>query len=310
MRDWFSQPPVEAIRPDYNVYHFTDGIYKIVNFKSTLPRLAPPVRQETAKYDDKLVQSLSRSRRIVLELGLCNDWAYFCTFTLDPKKYDRHDLGKFKEDLSQFARDQRKKYKKKGFDFSFDYLFVPELHKDGSWHMHGLVSDISPALISFLDQRQQGKKVPDKLIKGDFFNWPDYEKKFGFCSLGKIRNRIATAFYITKYITKDIDSSDVAVGNRSVLHSVGLNRPVLHCDIYGYCHTLDRYLDHDYEFCRTGMTHVKDGLDWTFALEYADYGLLEPWSFSEQADIESEVDRYVSYTQAAIDGFTEVAYDA
>ena len=85
MRDWFTQPPLERIRPDYNLYRLGD-VYKIVNFKSTAPRLCPPVRTVETKYENKLVQSLSRGRRIVLELALCNDWAYFCTFTLDKEK--------------------------------------------------------------------------------------------------------------------------------------------------------------------------------------------------------------------------------
>ena len=109
--------PVEPIRPDYNIYRYTDGIYKIVNFKSTMPRFAPPVRTEETKYDDKLVQSLSRARRVVLELAMCNDWAYFCTFTLDKTKYQREDLPKFHKDFSQWVRDQRKKYKKLGIKY-------------------------------------------------------------------------------------------------------------------------------------------------------------------------------------------------
>lgn len=309
MRDWFSQPPVELVRPDYNIYRYTDGIYKIVNFKSTLPRLTPPVRTEETKYDNKLVQSLSRARRIVLELALCNDWAYFCTFTLDKTKYKRDDLPKFQEDLSQFIRDQRKKAKKLGLNCSFDYLLVPEEHeKYGAWHMHGLLSDITPFSMPFYCERQQGKKVPDNLVEGGFLNWPDYQKKFGFCSLGRIQNKVATGFYISKYITKHIDDCKLPPNAHAYYASHGLNRAEFHGDIYGYCHRLDQYLDRDYEFCKTGMTHIKDGLSWDFAFEYMPH-MIEPLELSSQA-IEEDVDRYWSYTQAAIDGFSEVTFDA
>lgn len=309
MRDLFSQPPLEVVRPDYSIWHYTDAIYKVVNFKSTLPRICPPVRTEATKYENKLVQSLSRARRTVLELALCNDWAYFCTFTLDKTKYKRDDLPKFQKDLSQFIRDYRKKAKKYGQDLDIHYLIVPEEHeKYDAWHMHGLLSDITPFTIPFYCERQQGKIVPDKLVEGGYFNWPDYQKKFGFCSLGRIRNRVATSFYITKYITKQIDDCKLPPNAHAYYSSQGLNRAVLHGDIYGHCSALDQYLQYDYEFCRTGMTHVKDGLGWDFAFEYIDHGYIEPLELCS-AEVEAEVDRYVSYTQSAIAGFTEVEYE-
>lgn len=307
MLDMLFQLPAEPIRPDYKIYYYhTDGIYKIVNFKSTLPRLSPPVRSVETKHKDKLSQSLSRSRRIVLELALCNDWAYFCTFTLDKDKYKRDDLPKFRKDLSDWIRYQRKKYKKLGFDFPIHYLLVPEEHKDGAWHMHGLLSDLTPFIIPFYCERQQGKNVPYDLVEGGFFNWPDYQKKFGFCSLGKIRNKVATSFYISKYISKQIDNCKLPPNAHAHYPSQGLRRALLHGDIYGYCSPLDRFLTHDYEFCRTGFTHVEDGLDWSFALQYMDYDLIKPLELFDLT-IEQEVDRYVSYTQSAIDGFSEVS---
>lgn len=305
MRDWLLNPPAEPIRPDYNIYRFTDGIYKIVNFKSTAPRFAPPVRGEETKYDDKLVQSLSRARRVVLELAMCNDWAYFCTFTLDKTKYQRDDLPKFQKDFSQWVRDQRKKYKKLGFDFPINYLLIPEEHKDGAWHMHGFLSDITPFTVPFYCERQHGNKVPDKLVEGGFLNWPDYQKKFGFCSLGRIRNKVATAFYTAKYITKQIDDCKLPPNAHAYYAAQGLQRATLHGDVYGYSSYLDGFLTHDYDFCRTGFTHVKHNLSWEFAMEYMDHELLEPLDFSEPT-IEAEVDRYVLFTQSAIDGFSEV----
>lgn len=311
MSDWFSQPPAEQVRPDYNVWYYIDGIYKIVNFKSTLPRLAPPVRQETPKYDTKLAPSLSRTRKLVFEYGLCNDWSYFCTFTLDKEKYDRFNLEKFKKDLSQFVLDQRKKYRKKGFDLDLRYLFIPELHEDGAWHMHGLVSDVSCALVPFADELAKGKNVPIKLARNGYFDWPDYNRKFGFCSLDLIRDKVKISKYITKYIYKSIDDSAVPVGARMLCKNNGLNKAVLHGDIYGYCGAVHKFLTEDYEFCRVGMTKVEDDLPWFWCLEYMPH-LVQPWDndYSAEDDTEDEVDRYWTYTQAAIDGFKEVTYDA
>lgn len=304
MRDWFSQPPAEPIRPDYNIYRYTDQIYKVVNFKCTLPRLSPPVKSDTPKYEDKLIQSLSRARRIVLELALCNDWAYFCTFTLDPEKYKRDDLPNFQKDFSQWIRDQRKKYKKLGFDFPINYVFVPEEHKDGAWHMHGLLSDLTPFIIPFYCEYMQGKFVPSDLIEGGYFNWPDYQKKFGYCSLGKIRNKVATSFYISKYISKQIDNCKLPPNAHAFYASKGLNRATLHGEVYYHSDYLDQFLTHDYDFVRTGFTCVEDNCDWSFAFQYMDH-LIEPLDFADP-EIEAEVDRYVYYTQSALDGFSEV----
>lgn len=307
MTDFFSRPLAEPVGPDYVIHQFTDGIYKVVNFKRPAPRFSPPVRTSEPKNDNKLIQSLSRARRTVLELALCNDWAYFCTFTLDGTKYKRDGLPKFHKDFTQWVRDQRKKYIAAGYDFPIRFLFVPEEHQDGAWHMHGLLSDISPVLISFRELRDRGERVPDKLVDGGYSNWLDYQKKFGFCSLGKIRSQVATGFYITKYVTKQMDECTLPVGAHSYYPSRPLNRSVKHGEIYGYCAALDKYLDHDYEFCKTGFTHVRDGLSWDFALEYMnDY--IEPLDLSYTEEVEKEVDRYWEITQSAIAGFLEDTY--
>lgn len=280
MTDYALQAPAELIMPDYIIRHYTGGIYKIVYFKRKQRSVLPPIR-EVAKNDEKFSQSVSRARKTILEYALCNDWKYFITLTLDKTKYDRFDLGKFQKDLSQYMRDLRKKYKKLGFDYKIDYLFVPEQHKDGAWHIHGLLSDIAAFTIPFYCQWQQGIPVPEKLVKGNYLNWPDYQAKFGNCSLGLIRDKVATGFYVTKYLSKYIDSCPVSVGDHLYFASKGLNRATLHGDCYGYCSELDKYLDHDYEFCKTGFTHTKDGLSWHFGFEYMDYEMLEKFSFED-----------------------------
>lgn len=292
----------KLVRPDYNIYHFTDGIYKVVHFKSTAPRFVSAEKRTKKGNENKLDAALSRARRTVLELALCNPWKYFCAFTITGEKYNRKDLVEWHEKFTQWLRDQRKKYKKAGHDFKIDFLLVPEQHKDGSWHMHGLFSDISPVLISFEEEWNMGLDVPYKLVKGGFFDWPDYQEKFGFCSFGSIRDKAATSFYITKYITKQLQDTAVGVGLHLYYPSRGLNRAVLHGDIYGHCGPLHKYLTNHYDFCDTGMTHVKDGLSWDFALEYMDYDTMEPFGVSDPKEI-PEVDAYFQAVQEVLDGF-------
>lgn len=139
------------------------------------------------------------------------------------------------------------------------------MHSDGAWHMHGLFSDLAPFLVSFAEERKQGMLVPDNLVNNGYFDWPSYRSKFGYCSFGLLRNQVAAAFYVTKYISKDMSK---LLGAHSYIPSRGLERPSKHGEIYGACFPLDRFLVNDYQFVKTGMTKVSDDLDFTFGLDY------------------------------------------
>ena len=249
------------VRGNYMIYKFTNQIYKVVKFKYTeIPLRLHDDSDSQNHYSEKLDNSVSRTRRLILEKALCNPWEWFCTLTLDKAKYDRFNLPVYYKDLSQWLRDQRKK----GFDVK--YLLVPELHQDGAWHIHGFFYGL-PELVSFCDLRKRGHKIPDYLVYSDFYNWPDYSKKFGFCSLGKIRSPVRSAFYISKYITKDHNNLVSDLGAKMFYSSQGLNTPTVQAEIYGNSSELDSYLQKEYDFCSVGMSKVSEGLDWTFALD-------------------------------------------
>ncbi len=44
---------------------------------------------DLTSYEEKLANSISRSRQKVFEYAYCNDWDWFVTMTLDPKKYEQ-----------------------------------------------------------------------------------------------------------------------------------------------------------------------------------------------------------------------------
>ena len=287
--------PPDLIRPDYTIHDYGSGIFKVVRFRSTRPSFVPASAKQKKGNDHKLDPSISRARKVVLELALCNPWDYFCTFTISKDKFDRTDLKTWYKKFSQWLRDQRKK----GLDVA--YVLVPEKHKDGSWHAHGLFRG-NMELVSFSDLRAQGKRVPSYLVNGGYFNWPDYQEKFGFCSFGLIRNRVAAAFYVTKYLTKDINNHVSEVGARLYYPTQGLDRSVKHGDIYGGCSYLDDFLTNKYDFCDTGMTHVNHKLGWDFALEYM---LIEP--LETEDEYIQEVDQYMEAVQMTLDGFPDLS---
>lgn len=151
--------------------------------------------------ESKLLTNVCRAKRTVNEYALCNPWTFFVTLTLDPQKYDRYNLGKFIKDLSQFIRDYRKKY-----GVSLRYLLIPEMHQDGSWHLHGLFYGLPiEHLHAFTLDEKLPYRIRERLYMGKcVFTWEAYAKKFGFCVIEFIDNQEATANYITKYITKDL----------------------------------------------------------------------------------------------------------
>lgn len=266
---------IAYVKPTYNVYQL-GAIYKVVKFKNTLvtinSRLDKVTRQECKHYDVKLASSLSRTRKLLLEKALCNPWDWFCTFTLDKAKYKRDDLVKFHKDFLQFIRDERKR----GLQIAF--LLVPELHEDmQNWHIHGFLYG-NPELVSFREWRRQGNKIPQRLVAGDFYTWPRYQKKFGFCSLGRIRSRVRSSFYISKYISKDSGRLVSSLGSNMYYSSQGLNTAVKYSEIYGPDPRVDRFLEKDYEFCQVGMTKLSDRVGWAYWLEFAEipFDMFEP----------------------------------
>lgn len=290
----------------HTIYRYTDQIYKIVQFYRVMNHLGPGPRGEHEHHEEKLDSSLSRSRRVILEKALCNPWEWFCTFTIAEDKCDRKNLIAWRDSFTQWMRDQRKK----GLDIK--YLIVPEQHEDGSWHAHGLFSGLKDTdLVTFkeMDRRgyrtTKGRRLPKKLRFSNYRNWPAYQNKFGFCSFGKIVNPVAASFYITKYITKDNDRMVRDVGLHSYYVSKGLQGATKHLDFFGRQPSIDRFLTNKYEFCATGMTHVRHKLDWSFALEYVNFDDLEPLELrpsveNEKSAPELEADDYYQFEQICL----------
>lgn len=154
---------------------------------------------------DRYESNIIRAKSKILEFALCNPWDNFVTLTLDPLKYDRYNLHGWKKDLSQWIRDQRKR----GCG-NLRYLLIPETHKDGAWHMHGLFEGIPSG---------------DLVKNGNgYLDWPRYRKKFGFISLDPVRNKVAVSKYITKYIKKGTEATatELETGRHLYYHSAGL----------------------------------------------------------------------------------------
>ena len=95
------------------------------------------------------------------------------------------------------------------------------------------------------------------------------------------------------------------LGSRSYYPSHGLQGATKHLDFYGRDPEIDKLLVNKYDFCATGMTHVKDNCDWSFCMEFVNITDLEPLEFSSSYDSvksapEVEADSYYDFEQLVL----------
>ncbi len=147
--------------------------------------------------------NILRARSRIREYALCNDWSHFVTLTLSPDKQNRYDIDGYVRNLGAWIGNYNRKYGCK-----LRYLLIPEQHKDGAWHMHGLFSGLAA----------------DSLVRNSFgyLDLPFYSARFGYISLSPIRDKTRCAAYITKYVSKAVGKTDIAVCKHSYYHSQGL----------------------------------------------------------------------------------------
>lgn len=157
--------------------------------------------------ENKLENNISRAKSRVFEYAYCNEFEYFVTLTINPAKYDRTDLKTYYKDFTQFIRNYARNHNSK-----IKYLFIPERHQDGCWHMHGFISGI-------LDKHL-------KINEHGYLDFELYRKKFGWISMDKIRNQEACSKYITKYVNKDLEDSIKELNNHMYYCSKGLKTAI------------------------------------------------------------------------------------
>ena len=171
--------------------------------------------------DQKLEDNIIRAKSRIFELAMCNPWDHFATLTISPDKYDRKNLKKFHADNAQWLRNYNTKH-----GTNIKYLLIPEQHKDGSWHEHGLFHGIPQSHLTLftLDQKLP-YEIRKKLKEGRaLYNWEAYAAKFGYCTIEAVQNHEAVSKYIMKYITKGLTRCVTELGAHLFYASKGLQR--------------------------------------------------------------------------------------
>ena len=133
--------------------------------------------------------SMTRTVKNIYEITRSNEWEYFVTLTFNPEKVDSFDYSEVVKKLSKWLNNLKDRYAP-----DLKYIIVPELHKSGRFHFHGLFADIGN--MSLIDS---GKRLLDG---GIIYNIGNY--KLGFTTATKIKDTGRVSSYVTKYITKEL----------------------------------------------------------------------------------------------------------
>lgn len=209
-------------------------------------KISKPQNKDNAARND----SVRRAKQKVFDIAVMNSFDYFITLTLDEKKIDRYDISQIMQKLKTFLRNNVSRHNLK-------YLILPEKHKDGAIHMHGLIS----GNMQFVDSgtvQAAGFSKPVKLETAlqknipvsdihTVYNMPQWTLGFS-TAIATYGDTVNCAKYITKYVTKDVQK---IFGNfyyaggdiiRDVPYSLyDLNYDEIESDKEIYCEAISTY---------------------------------------------------------------------
>lgn len=136
-----------------------------------------------------IASSTSRTINSIYQLTRSNYWEYFLTLTFNPDKVNSFDYDEVSKKLSKWINHFKERYAP-----DLKYILVPELHKSGRIHFHGLLANIGNAqLIDSGKTDNKGNVI---------YNLGNY--KLGFTTCTKINDVARASSYITKYVTKEL----------------------------------------------------------------------------------------------------------
>lgn len=147
------------------------------------------IKMKEKQCEDNLLRSLRRTRSALYTYARQCVWDYFITLTFSPALIsNRYDYSLCMKKARKWINNCRERKAS-----SLLYLFVPEQHTDGAWHLHGLLCNTIG--LKFTDS---GKRYDGKIV----YNLDDW--KLGFSTATEVTDTYKVSNYITKYITKDL----------------------------------------------------------------------------------------------------------
>lgn len=188
--------------------------------------------------------SVSRTKRLLYLLLLCNSFDWFVTLTFDPKRCNRYDTDEVYKLYTKFVKDIKRRFP------SLRYVAVPEAHKNGAIHFHLLVGGVTPKQLGFVNSGKVvcswatkkggncSKEYYERTKEGRTLNITDglpiynvMEFKYGFSTATKIASKEACNHYVTKYLHKAFGSTETF--KKRFFYSSNLNVPDIIKELIG-----------------------------------------------------------------------------
>lgn len=188
----------------YNSVKEYSDMIKIVIYNEPF-KVKPGNGRKKSDHPKVTRSSLLRTKQLLTDLCIENDFDLFCTFTFDPKRYNSKDILRCRTYMNTWIRNSKERHSP-----HLEYLIVPELHKSGAIHFHALFKHFE-GVLKDSKHCQNGRRVYN------IRNW-----QFGFSTAVFIDNQEAVSRYIRKYITKDMI---LFPGRKRYFCSQGLKRP-------------------------------------------------------------------------------------
>lgn len=200
--------------------------------------LARMEEAEQQRKAESTARAQRRAKAAVRDLGMCNDFRFFVTLTLDAARVDRYDMGEITRRLNRWLDNHVRRD-------GLAYVLVPERHKDGAVHFHGFFNDALEAVDSGTIVRADGGKPRRPrsaaqraawLAEGGHvvYNLPAWD--YGFTTAIELYGpRRAAVGYVTKYIGKQMQADDSGaerpgkIGGRWYYSGGRLRRPAVEC---------------------------------------------------------------------------------
>lgn len=186
-------------------------------------------KAENVVNEQKLENNISRARRCAIDIALSNEFEYFTTFEFRGDNHDRYDVVECQKKISKFFNNFKTRYAS-----NFIYLQVPEYHpKTGAVHMHGMIGGMPDGELRRPDTIKWRDKVTGELLDIEnnrgVLRWDRYQKSLGFFDCSEIRSHSNVAYYLSKYMSKDL--IELPKGVKTFIASSGLKRPKLILDV-------------------------------------------------------------------------------
>lgn len=191
-------------------------IYRVYPFDIQTNR---SMKRSTERTEQKKWQRWENNiakRLKLLGYGLCNDWQYFFTGTIDHKRYDAYNF----EAVNKLISYEFEKIKKR--DKNFKYCYILEPHEDGAFHAHGFIN-ISDSFVNphpYYYSPVLKKKIYPSKSKFIQFGIKQELYDLGINTISPCIDINNISDYCGKYILKDIATGEKH--SKSIFHSKGL----------------------------------------------------------------------------------------